>query len=166
MKVGDRVIYGFQVCEIVDIKPQTIGKIKRDYYVLSPIFDAKNTLYLPTDNEKLVAKMRKVLSEEEILGLIKSIPKSEGLWIEDDRDRAERYKAIIEKGEREELVKVIKTLFQRRETLKMQGRKLHTVDENLLARAEKMLHEEFALVLGIGKDEVAPFIAGQISALE
>ena len=76
MKVGDRVIYGFQVCEIVDIKPQTIGKIKRDYYVLSPIFDAKNTLYLPTDNEKLVAKMRKVLSEEEILGLIKSIPKS------------------------------------------------------------------------------------------
>jgi CarD family transcriptional regulator len=163
MRIGDKVIYGFQVCEIVDIKPQIIGKIKRDYYVLSPIFDAKNTFYIPIDNEKLVAKMRKVLSKKEILDLIKSIPKSEDLWIEDDSDRTEKYKAIIEKGEREELVKVVKTLFERRETLKVQGRKLHTADENLLARAEKMLHEEFALVLGIGKDEVVPFILGQIS---
>ncbi len=162
MKIGSTIVYGTQICKITDKKDQTFGKITRNYYILTPVFDEKNVIYVPSDNEKLVAKMRKILSAEEIYTLIKSIPETEKIWIEDDKLRAQEYKAIIESGDREKIIMIIKTLFEHKGEVEAKGRKLHAVDEIILSRAEKMLYEEFALVLDIKKDEVVPFIAEQI----
>lgn len=166
MKIGATIVYGTQICKITDKKPQTFGKTTREYYVLAPVFDEKNTIYVPCDNEKLIAKMKKILSAEEIYALIRSMPQSESVWIEDGKERTQKYKEIIEKGDREEIIKIIKTLFEHKTEMEAKGRKLHAADEIVLSRAEKMIYEEFALVLDIKKEEVVPFITEQIEIKE
>lgn len=166
VNIGTTIVYGTQICRVTDKKDQTFGKITRNYYVLTPVFDEKNVIYVPSDNENLVAKMRKILSAEEIYALIRSIPNTENIWIEDDKLRTQEYKGIIERGDREEIIKIIKTLFEHKCDMEAKGRKLHAADEIVLARAEKVLYEEFALVLDIKKEEVVPFITKQIEIKE
>lgn len=166
IEIGTTIVYGTQICKITDKKNQTFGKISREYYVLTPVFDSKNTIYVPVDNENLVAKMKKILSAEEIYTLIDSIPSSENVWIEDDKERSHKYKEIIENGDRLEIIKVIKTLYEHKQDIEQKNRKLRSSDETILNRAEKVLYEEFALVLDIQKEEVVPFIARKIEIKE
>lgn len=166
VKIGTTIVYGTQICKVTDIKDQTFGKIKRNYYILTPVFDQNNVIYVPSDNEKLLAKMRKILSAKEIYSLIDSIPDCNTLWIENDKERSRAYKTAIEQGDREKIVEIIKTLFMHKKEMEEKGRKLHSADEVILTRAEKVLYEEFALVLDIKKEEVVPFIARQIEIKE
>ena len=79
-------------------------------------------------------KMRKVLSKDEIMQLIKKMPEEGNIWIEDSDERKESYKKILESGERTELVKLIKTLHTHKQKQK----------------------------LDIPHNEVVPFISGQL----
>lgn len=166
LEIGTTIVYGTQICKITGKSKQTFGKITRDYYVLVPVFNEKNTIFVPADNENLMGKIKPILSAEEIYSLIDSIPDTENIWIEDNKERTLRYKDIIERGERKEIIGVIKTLFERKKEIESKNRKLHATDEIILSRAEKMLYEEFALVLDIKKEEVIPFIARQIEIKE
>ncbi len=49
-------------------------------------------------------------------------------------------------------------LFLRQQELAGKRKKLHIADEKILKETERVLYEEFAYVLGIGQDEVLPFI--------
>ena len=90
----------------------------------------------------------------------------ETIWIDDERERTERYKAILESGVREELVKIIKTLYMKKQELVDCGKKLHICDEIIMQRAENMLYEEFAVVLDIKKEDVLPLIVSEIEKNE
>ena len=58
---------------------------------------------------------------------------------------------------------MIKALYSRQQKLLQNGKKkLHVSDERFLKEAERMLHEEFAHVLNIQRDQVLPFILEQI----
>ncbi len=162
LKVGSTIIYGSQVCKVAAVEKKTLGKITRDYYVLSPIYDAKNTIFVPTDNPKLLDKIREILSAEEIITLIDSMPDNEPLWFNDDKERTAAYKEILERGTREDIVRIIKTLYEKRQELTAVGKKLHNVDEMIFERAERIIYDEFALVLDIKREEVTPFILKQI----
>ena len=107
--------------------------------------------------------MRKVLSKDEIMQLIKKMPEEGNIWIEDSDERKESYKKILESGERTELVKLIKTLHTHKQKQKKSGKKLRISDERILKDAERMLYDEFAYVLDIPHSEVVPFISGQLS---
>ncbi len=139
-----------------------MGKMTRDYYVLAPVWDDKNLIYVPADNENLTAKIKKILSAEEINALIKAIPEGDSCWIEDDKERSAEFKGIIDSGDREKIIRIIRILFLRKRELEAKNRKLHAADEAILNRAEKLIYEEFALVLGIDKDEVVPYIAKRL----
>lgn len=160
--LNSTIIYASSVCKVKEIKKMTVGKNTREYYVLAPVYDDKNTIYVPTDNPALLQKMRKILSAEEITELINAMPENETLWIEDDKARSEAYKKILEHGDRAEIIRIIKTLYERRLALMSEGKKLHSADEIIFARAEKMIYDEFALVLDIKREEVTPFILKQI----
>lgn len=160
--LNSTIIYASSVCKVKEIKKMTVGKNTREYYVLVPVYDDKNTIYVPTDNPTLLQKMRKILSAEEITELINAMPDNEAIWIEDDKARSEAYKKILEQGNRAEIIRIIKTLYERRLTLMSEGKKLHSADEIIFARAEKMIYDEFALVLDIKREEVTPFILKQI----
>ena len=129
-----------------------MGKITRDYYVLSPVYDTKNTIYVPADNQNLVAKMKRLLTQEEIYAVIDAAQDNKAKWIEDDRARDVRFKEIIEQGDRKEIIGMIAAIFEHKQEAENRGKRLHSADEKLLGRAEKMIHEEIALVLNINDD--------------
>ena len=162
-QVNDTVLYGSQsVCTVTEICEKKIGKEKMRYYALKPVFDNKSTVYVPCDNPKLVEKMRRILSAAEIDALIDSMQNETLEWIQDDGERKEKYGEIIRSGDRKALAVLIRTLYLHREHQKAAGKKFHAVDEQLLDRAQKLLHEEFAYVLNIAPQDVPPFIAKQL----
>ncbi len=49
-KVNDKVVYGTHgVCKIAEITNKTVGKCTMNYYVLKPIYQENQTLYVPTE---------------------------------------------------------------------------------------------------------------------
>ena len=102
--VGNYVVYKRNVCIIKELK-EVSGK---KYYVLKPINDAGATLFAPVNNEKVESKMRRILTREEILELIETMPDEEANWIHNENERKEKYKRIISSGDRVELIKMIK----------------------------------------------------------
>jgi CarD family transcriptional regulator len=140
-----------------------MGKNDAEYYFLQPINDTcSTTIYVPTQNEALISKMRRLLSVEEIHALIRTMPDGNTIWIDDDKIRREQYKNILAVGNRVELVRLIKTLHSHQETLAATGKKLHLDDAKIMKAAEKTLHEEFAHVLNITLEQVVPFIFEQL----
>lgn len=74
----------------------------------------------------------------------------------------EKYTKILKSGDNKQLVKLIRTLYLE----KVEVKKLYVNDEKIMTDAEKLLHEEFALVLDIKVDEVLPFILGKLEVLQ
>lgn len=163
--VGDTVLYGTQgVCRITGTEQKRIRGEYVDYLVLRPVYDENSTIFVPAKNENLTAKMKNILSAEEIYGMIRSIPEEVTIWIEDENQRKAEYQQIVNEGDRKKLIQLIKTLHAHKITQEEKGRHLHQADEAVLKQAEKLLHDEFALVLNINPEDVAPFIMEQIGA--
>lgn len=166
-KKDDTVLYGNEgVCRVTDTMTRKFKDHDIEYYVLKPIYSQNATIYVPIDNEQLTKKMKRILSAEEIMTMIKTMPDVEDIWIQNDNQRKEKYKEIIRNGDRLELIQLIKTLYQHQQKLKMQGKKFHATDERFFKDAEKIIYEEFAYVLNIKQDEVIPFINQQIDVQE
>lgn len=109
-KVNDTILYGAQgICRIAEITERDFGGNFIKYYVLKTVFNDNSTILVPMENEALTAKMRRILSAEEIYDLIQSMPDEELIWIENETARKEQYRAILSNGDREELVRLIKT---------------------------------------------------------
>lgn len=158
--VNDMVIYGARgVCEIVDISKKDFNDGKeRTYYVLRPAYDTKATIFVPVSNEALTSKMRHVLSSQEIYDMIKAMPDEATIWIENENQRKEKYREILTDGSRLDIIKMIKSLYAHEQDRKENGKKLSMSDERFMKAAEKVLYDEFAVVLHIEPDEVLPFI--------
>lgn len=165
--INDTVQYGTNgVCRITDVVTKNFGGDCIRYYVLEPVHQAHSVVYVLVKNERLVAKMKKLLSEQKVETLVQKIPQCRIEWIEDDSLRQETYKAILAKGERRELLGLIRVLYSRQQTLKERHRHLRTADKQVLKTAEKLINDEFAAVLHISLDEVVPFIMNKLERSE
>ena len=60
------------------------------------------------------------------------------------------------------IIKLIKTLYLKKQEKAKEGKKLMIGDEKLMQEAEKILHQELALILDIKPEEVAPFITSEL----
>lgn len=153
------VLYGSNgVCKITDITQKKIGNISIEYYVLKPMCSNTSTLFVPTQNEQLVGKMRNIMSETEIRGILKQLPDIEAVWIDNKNDRFVACKEIISGGDCCKLVKLIRILHNHEEKQLSKGKKLHIADERFLKEAEKMVCDEFSLVLDVDRDKVLSMI--------
>ncbi|CED93626.1 CarD transcriptional regulator [Romboutsia ilealis] len=161
-KVNDYIMYGLTgVCQVVDItKESFINNLQKEYYVLKYIYDNDTIIKIPTDNEKI--PMRKLLSKEDMATLINSMPNSETIWIDNDRQRNEEFKSILKTGDTENLVKLIRSIYLDKEHKQSIGKKLYKVDDEIMQTAERLLNEEFATILNISPDEVATYISTHI----
>ena len=106
--------------------------------------------------------MRHVLPEEEILALIEGMPDEQAHWIENDEERKTAYRETLSTGDRPGLIRMIKSLYLRQKEMKGNGKHLRAADERFFKEAERMLYDEFALVLGMEPEEVLPFILERI----
>ena len=83
--------------------------------------------------------------------------------IEDQKRRREEYRAIVMRGVREELVGMI-NVYEHGEKQKEIGKKMHAQDERILSDAERILYDEFSVVLGIARDEILDYIKSRVRA--
>lgn len=151
------------VCKITDIVTQEICNQVAEYYVLQPVYSNTARVYVPVLNEMLTSKMRSVLSKEELNDLLDNLPKATNDWIENEHLRKERYKEIISGADRVALICMIRELYLHKEKLAIQGKKLHASDERFYKEAEKILYEEFALVLDIDIKDVLSYIKNRLN---
>lgn len=162
-RVGDTVSYSTQgVCRIIAIERLKLTDKSEEYYVLKPIYQEASKIYIPINNDKLTAKMRRVLSKAEIIELIKVMPDSEAAWIDNDIERKEKYSEILSSGDRRRIAALIKALYLKQNERRNSGKRLRQSDEAILSRAQALLYDEFALVLDIKPDQVVPFLNEQI----
>ncbi|MGL6197673.1 MAG: CarD family transcriptional regulator [Lachnospiraceae bacterium] len=166
-KVNETILYGTHgVCRITEISERKFGEESMEYYILKPLYDKKSTLFVPANSEKLLKKMRRVLTVEEIYDLIKAMPDQNTIWIENESERKDKYKEILSKGNRKDLVCLIKTLYKHQLEQQEKGKKLHIADERFMKDAEHLLHAEFAHVLEIQYEQVVPFILQELQLKE
>ncbi len=159
LQIDSYIIYGANgVCKIRDIRKDKLCGTKQTYYVLTPIDNISSTIYVPVDNEALVAKMKNLLNRDEIVSLIADVKDQRLPWINDNKERGEYYTILLSRGDRKEILSLIHTIYHKRLELNKERKKLWAVDENALRRAEKIINDEFSLVLGITPDKVPGFI--------
>ena len=157
--INDVVMYGSNgICKISAIEKRNFKGKEIEYFILNPIYNDNNTFYVPANNENALKSIRPVCSKEEADNLILHIRDNKIEWIENETVRKEEYKKIIKSGNREEIIKLINTLYLHRKELSENNKKFRSTDENLLNIAEGMIFEEFAYVLGIGREEVGNYI--------
>ena len=164
LEVNTYVMYGDNgVCLVAARRKEKFAGQWKEYYILKPVNSEGSTLFVPTDNETLLGKMRKVLSKEEILDIIHSLPEDEIPWGEDNKEREALYEDIFAGGDRRELLLLIKALYQHKRQRREEGKKLWTIDENAMRHAEKLVYEEIATVLEIDPDDVVSFIEQELA---
>lgn len=161
-KVNDYIMYGMTgVCKIIDITNEKfINNDQRKYYVLMPIYSNNTIIKIPVDNSKIT--MREIISKDDVNSLINNMSNMETLWIDDERKRNEQFKTMLKSGQCEELIKLIKCIYYNQEYKKSIGKKSYQVDNNIMKEAERLLNEEFAIILNISPDEVTSYISSQI----
>lgn len=152
--VGQTVLYGSNgVCMVDDVTEKRIGKTKMQYYVLKPLCNNTSTLFVPTANQQLVSKMRRILTEDEAEAILRNLPPC-GDWNDNKQERSEQFRAIITEGSCVELIRLIRLVRTHEQEQLAGGKRLHITDERFLKEAEKMVCEEFSLVLHISREEV------------
>lgn len=164
-EVGDYIVCGNNgICivervgtiDIPDVDPNRI------YYILQPVYTKTSVVYIPVDNEKIV--MRKVLNKDQVNELIQHIPEIDLIEEMNDKLREERFKECMKNHDCTDWIRVIKTLYQRRQERIERGQKVTATDARYLKSAEDNLYCEFSMALGIEKEEVEAYIEKCIAA--
>lgn len=161
---GDHVIYGSHgVCRILSLETRRVDRKQIEYYVLAPADGSEARFYVPIRNEAAVAKLRSVLTEDEVRSLLSSDEIRQHAWIEDEGIRKQRYKELLTGSDRAALVSMVHSLHHHRQQQEAAGRKFHLCDENFLRDAQRLLGSEFALALQIPESEVGDVVKSAIA---
>ena len=161
--IGDWVVYGGKgVCKVIAIGKLESMNVARDkiYYTLEPVHFSESRIFTPVDNPKVV--IRRVLSKEEAIVLIEEIPQIETLWIADEKRRESEYKEALKTCGCEELVKIIKTIYKRKQSRMEVGKKMTASDEKYFRIAEELLYSELAISLDMEQAEVKDYIVQHV----
>jgi len=165
--VGEHVVYGNSgVCKIEAVGPLDVGGISKDrlYYTLIPVDSKGSRVFTPVDNKKVV--IRSTISAEEAMNLIDDIKNVETIWAEDEKGRESIYKESLKSCDCRELVKIIKTLYLRKQARITDGKKVAITDERYLKIAEESLFGELAFSLNKERCEMQSFIAERVEKLK
>ena len=162
-KIGDYVVHGRNgVCKVVDITHIDISGADKNqlYYTLIPMKSEDSRIFYPVDGNTIV--MRPVLTRQEAENIVSEIKDIEPMWIENDRQREEKYKEAISSCDCEKLICIIKTLHARNSKRMAQGKRITYVDDRYLKEAKRNLHDEFSIALGIDRNQVEEYIREHI----
>lgn len=162
---GQQLIYGIHgVCEIVDIETKVVNKKKIEYYVLEPLVQPGARFYVPMHNESAVAKLCPIMTEDELKELLNVEVACKDVWIENENERKNHYKMLINSGDRLALLRMVFSLYKHKQEQTANGRKFHQADENFLRDAKKLLDSEIAIVLDMELKDVEAYIQKALAA--
>ncbi len=152
-KIGEYIIYRRDVCKIIDIKKHHFNQL--DYYVLEPIKD--NTLHIDVPVDNRLGYIRELMSKEEVEALIKKIPDI-SIIQDDDRHLEGRYKELLDSGEHDNLIKIIKTTYLRNKHRLDNKKKISEKDKYYFDLAERYLYDEISVILNMNFDETKEYV--------
>ena len=158
-KVGEYVVYGMNgVCRVENIGPMPISGVDsgRMYYTLLPLYTKGSTVFTPVDNTKV--KIRSVISKKKALELMDAMSDVEEIEVADDKKRELAYKEALKSCDCREWMRIINTVYKRKEERQAQGKKMSACDERYLKQAQDSLYGEFAISLKIEKNEVEEYM--------
>ena len=158
---GEYVKYASNgVCLIEDVSGLDFNPKAKDatYYILRPLSASSTTIFVPTDNELLLSRMRRLLTKEEIDAVIAQINTKNPDWPEDRKERATLFGEIVKRDDPAELLSLARAIYLKRAELNAKGKKLMAADGNVLEQIERLVENEFTFVLDITPAEVNEYI--------
>lgn len=165
--IGQTIIYSHSgICSVEAITENEFYGERTEYYVLRPLYDTGSLIYVPTNNETLVSRIRGAMTKAEVDGILDYMPNAENIWIDNDSKRKEAYSEILLENDPKKLTEMIKTLRSRREEQISKKKRLHIADEHLLERAQRILCDEISYALGVDRDAVDSYIVAHIEKIE
>lgn len=166
--IGDIVVYANSgVCEVIDIATPQSRVIEKGvlYYFLKPVY-SDGVIYCPVDNPKVF--IRPAISKQEAQRLIDMIPtiNAKAYHNRSIQLLSEHYGEAINSHDCAELIGLVMSIYNKKQALAQQKRKLGQVDERFMKRAQELLYGEFAVALGIDKADVEGYIAACVKKAE
>lgn len=155
--VGDNVVYGGNgVCKIARIEEMSFfNAMPEEYYVLEPVFGGQSsTMFVPSSNEIMMAKMKPVISREEAEEILLHMKDNPMEWPEEKNVRKETFSKILLSGDRKSILSLIVTITQYQMARESEGKRLNLQDEKFLEDAKKIMKTEVAVAFGIDISEV------------
>ena len=156
---------GICLIECVEEVPYPGQTAPRLCYLLRPIRNQSMEVSVPLDNAALCAKMRPLLTKEEIDAMLTQAASdnAEAIeWNEDRKQRHAEFKKILASGDAQRLLCLIRCILKQRALLAESRRHLSTADDNTRKDAERMLDDEFAFSLGITPEEAGAYICERL----
>ena len=154
------VVYKNDVCKVKEIKLNYFNG--KDYYSLAPIEDESLTIDVPVENKG--GLIRKLISKEKVEEIIKEIPDIEVIS-DNNRMLENEYKQLLKTREHLDLIKIIKTTFMRNNKRKEAGKKIGEKDRVYFRLAERLLYNEFSLVLGMSYEATKKYVTEKVMEL-
>lgn len=151
------------ICKIENILYLTSEdeKNKKLYYLIKPIEDEKQKIYVPVSNSD--SRLRLCLTKEEAWDLIRRIPEIPTAWTDNEKMREQSYKEAVKANDPEALVAIIKMIYQRKQKRLAQGKKCTATDTKYFQAAENLLYVELGAALGKPKQEICKTIIDYIN---
>ncbi|MDD4565639.1 MAG: CarD family transcriptional regulator [Eubacteriales bacterium] len=159
-QIGDLIICGNNgVCRVESIGKLDLSWIDKNkpYYTLHPIYQP-GKLYVPIDTS---IYMRPIITYEEAQQLIDRIPVISGIDCTNQNPKLlkEHYRELLHTHKCTDLIKLIKTIYEKNIDIKNSGKHLGQIDSKYIKQAEDLLYGELAIVLNIPKEQVRDYIA-------
>lgn len=164
-QAGDRVVYGIHgVCTVRAMEERRVDHKKVRYLVLEPVEQEGATFLVPAENPAAMAKLRPILTRQEVEDILQGAQVRQDNWIADENQRKQMYRELIVSGDREALLQMVATLHRHKKSQQAAGRKFHLCDENFLRDAQRLLNGELSLVLGITPGQVGEYVQKALDA--
>lgn len=162
------VVYGKNgVFQIADIQYMRLSKTEKGmYYILRSIGADQTTVYVPCDSETLTARMRRVITTEQIDAVLQETQTEQMAWIEDKRVRQETFQEISSSQDYRKILRMIHCIYQKKLEREQEGKRLWASDEAVLNTAEKQVESEFSFALHISGPELRKFLQSRLGVSE
>ena len=162
-KVNDIVVYRRDVCKVV-------GKHRSDFtgemcYDLVPYRNQDGSVKMQVPISNKAGNLRDLITEEQIQQLIKDTPDIETLENKPANMKSQ-YAALLKGNEVSDLVRIIKTSYGRNKARMEQHKKLASIDDEYLRRAEKCLYNEISASTGMSFDESKEYFESEVKKEE
>lgn len=162
---GAFVSYGASgVCRVGGMRRMRMSDSmpEKMYWELHPARDGGQSVFVPADSERLCAKMRRVMTKEEVDRLLDGVAKQSPVWEDDKRAREEHFRRTLASGVSGDLILAVCALYLKKQELAAKRRHLSSNDERVMKAAEHLIEDEIAFAVGIEPSEVPGYIRARI----
>lgn len=157
-KVGDYVVHGHEVGQIIDILKDYQGM--GDYYKIQSTLDV--TLTVMTPMKRASQLLRPIIKKAEVEKLIDQMADVEALD-PDYRNVESTYDELIKSGDHTDIIKLIKTSYARCSAKTSKGQPKNEKDKTFFRKAESLLYNEFAVALGMDYADTKQYVIDRVS---